>query len=87
MPAKYTLESLPEPVNKAISVRRVEPYKAAVFKILRLYERKKQPRRKSRNADLAKANKLEAKSGFITAQYNPPWIPGPFRRNEIARKF
>jgi hypothetical protein len=31
-----------------------------------------------------KANKLEAKSGFITAQYNPPWIPGPFRRNEIS---
>jgi hypothetical protein len=30
-----------------------------------------------------KASKLEAKSGFITAQYNPPWIPGPFRRNDI----
>jgi hypothetical protein len=28
-------------------------------------------------------NNLRTKSGFSLAQYNPPWIPGPFRKNEI----
>jgi hypothetical protein len=32
MPVKYTLESLPEPVNKSISIYKVEPHKSAVLK-------------------------------------------------------
>jgi hypothetical protein len=84
MPAKYTLESLPEPVNKAISVRRVEPYKAAVLKFSGYMNEKTTAKKIQELQIWLKANKLEAKSGFITAQYNPPWIPGPFRRNEIS---
>ena len=30
-----------------------------------------------------RANNLQVKTGFVSAQYNPPWIPGFMRRNEI----
>jgi hypothetical protein len=83
MPAKYTLDNLPEPVNTAISVYKVEPYKAAVLKFSGYMNEKNTVKKIQELQMWLKANKLEAKSGFVSAQYNPPWILGPFRRNEI----
>jgi hypothetical protein len=28
-------------------------------------------------------SKYSKKGSFVFAQYNPPWIPGIFRRNEV----
>jgi len=83
MPAKYTLESLPEPTNKTIFIHKVEPHKAAVLKFSGYINEKSTLRKTQEMEAWLKKNSLQAKSGFIVAQYNPPWIPGPFRRNEI----
>lgn len=86
MPSKYTLETLPEPLNKTISVHKVAPHKAAALKFSG-YANEKTTAKKTQELEawLKKSN-LHTKSNFILAQYNPPWIPGPFRRNELIAK-
>lgn len=83
MPAKYTLETLPQPVNTAIVVSKVPQHKAAVLKFSG-YLNEKTVAKKTQELDKwLKANNLPAKPDFQLAQYNPPWIIGPFRRNEV----
>ena len=83
MPSKYPLEILPEPENKNISIYKVAPHKAAVLKFSG-YSNEKTTAKKTQELEAwLKKDNLQTKSGFILAQYNPPWIPGPFRRNEL----
>ena len=83
MPSKYTLESLPEPVNQSIKVNTVVAHKAAVLKFSG-YLNEKNVFKKTRELETwMRVNNLQAKTGFTSAQYNPPWIPGFMRRNEI----
>lgn len=83
MPSKYTLESLPTPNNPEIHFRKVEPYKAAVLSFSGyLNPRKVRGKTEELLARLA-TKKLLPKSEVSSAQYNPPWTPGFFRRNEI----
>ena len=83
MPAKYDLEILPEPTNKEISINKVEPHKAAALNFSGYMSEKLTLRKTQELEAWLMKNNLQAKSGFKLAQYNPPWIPGLFSRNEI----
>ncbi len=83
MPSKYNVQNLPEPANKNISFVTVAPHKAAALRFSGyMNEKTTGGKTKELEAWLNK-NNLRTKSGFSLAQYNPPWIPGPFRKNEI----
>jgi hypothetical protein len=86
MPAKYTLESLPEPMNKSITIYKVSAHKAAVLKFSGYLNESTSVKKTQEMETWLKENNIQAKEGFITAQYNPPWILGPFRKNEIIAK-
>lgn len=83
MPSKYTLENLPEPTDKAISFRKVSKHKVAALRFSGSLNSKLATRKSKELEIWLNANKYPKKSGFIFAQYNPPWIPGIFRRNEV----
>ena len=83
MPSKYQLETLPEPVNKKISIHKVAPHKAVALKFSGYANEKATAKKTLELEAWLKKSNLHTKSNFILAQYNPPWIPGPFRRNEI----
>lgn len=83
MPSKYNIESLPEPVNKTITIHKVEPHKAAVVKFSGYLNEKTATKKTQELEAWIKKNHLDYKPGFTLAQYNPPRIPGPLRRNEI----
>jgi hypothetical protein len=83
MPAKYTLASLPEPINKSISIYKVAPHKAVALKFSGYLNESTAAKKTQEMEAWLKQNNIQAKEGFITAQYNPPWILGPFRKNEI----
>jgi hypothetical protein len=70
MPSKYTLESLPEPRVAALRFSGNLNSRSAMRKANEL------------EAWLIE-NKYSRRGGFVFAQYNPPWIPGFFRRNEV----
>ena len=83
MPSKYTLESLPEPANKTISFRRVAKHKVALLRFSGNLNSKLAIRKAKELETWLNENKYPKKTGFGFAQYNPPWIPGIFRRNEV----
>ena len=83
MPSKYTLESLPQPADKIISFRKVGKHRVAALRFSGNLNSKLATRKaKELEAWLAEG-KYSRKGGFVFAQYNPPWIPGFFRRNEV----
>ena len=83
MPSKYTLENLPEPADKTISFRKVAMHKVAVTRFSGNLNSKLASRKADELETWLNKNKYPKKSSFVFAQYNPPWIPGIFRRNEI----
>ena len=83
MPSKYTLESLPEPANKTISFRRVAKHRVALLRFSGNLNSKLAICKAKELETWLNENKYPKKTGFVFAQYNPPWIPGIFRRNEV----
>ena len=83
MPSKYTPETLPDPVNKTISFRKVAKHRVASLRFSGNLNSKLATRKVKEMETWLHENKYSKKSGFIFAQYNPPWIPGLFRRNEV----
>jgi DNA gyrase inhibitor GyrI len=83
MPAKYSIDTLPQPNNKEITFNKVDGHRAAVIRFSGILDKKLALKKQGELESWLKANRLVPKSDYIYAQYNPPWIPGPFRRNEI----
>jgi hypothetical protein len=83
MPAKYTLQNLPEPVNKVISFRKVASHKVAALSFSGTLSNKLAGSKAKELETWMAENKLSKKHSLTFAQYNPPWIPGVFRRNEV----
>jgi hypothetical protein len=83
MPSKYTLENLPDPANKMISFRKVGRHKVAVLRFSGSLNSRLATRKAKELETWLNENKYSKKDDFIFAQYNPPWIPGIFRRNEV----
>ncbi len=83
MPSKYTLENLPEPANQMISFRKLGKHKVAALQFSGNLNSKLARRRAEELETWLNENKYSRKGGFVFAQYNPPWIPGIFRRNEV----
>lgn len=83
MPSKYNIDTLPEPNSEEIRFRKVDAHKAAVIKFSGFLNKKIAIKKEEELTFWLTKNNLIHKSAFISAQYNPPWIPGPFRKNEI----
>jgi hypothetical protein len=82
-PSKYTLETLPDPANKTISFREVAKHKVAALRFSGNLDSKLATRKAKELETWLNENRYSKKSSFVFAQYNPPWIPGIFRRNEV----
>lgn len=83
MPSKYTLENLPEPANERISFRKVSRHEVAALQFSGSLNSKLATRKAKELETWLNENEYSRKSGFVFAQYNPPWIPGIFRKNEV----
>jgi hypothetical protein len=84
MPSKYSLETLPEPQDKRITFKVVNSRRTAAIRFSgRVHENLANKKIEELKTWLAK-NGITPKSNFIVALYNPPYIPGILRRNEIV---
>jgi hypothetical protein len=83
MPSKYTLENLPEPADERISFRKVSRHEVAALRFSGTLSSKSATRKAKELETWLNQNEYSKKGGFVFAQYNPPWIPGLFRRNEV----
>ncbi len=83
MPRKYTLDTLPRPNDKNITIRIIPASRVAVLKYSGSLNEKLAANKTSELMAWLKQNNITPKSTATSSQYNPPWIPGPFRTNEV----
>ena len=83
MPDEYTIDTLPQPNNPAVTIRVIPGRTMAVIRFSG-YARESTVRQKKDKLRKAVSDANLATTGEIElAQYNPPWSPGPMRRNEV----
>ncbi len=83
MPASRPLERLPRPLDERVHLRRLGPRHVAVLRFGgRASARSLRDRQAELGRRLSQAG-LRATGEPQLAQYDPPWIPGLLRRNEL----
>jgi len=83
MPASYTLESLPEPEDPAITLRQVPARQMAAVRYSGFWSEKGYLRNKLELESWINARGLSIAGDPVWARYNPPFTPWFMRRNEI----
>lgn len=82
-PAEFTVETMPLPKDPRIRIRAIPPHKAAVLRYGGWTNADKVRKRTDELRAILARDGWKPASEFRSAQYNPPWTPPPFRRNEI----
>jgi len=83
MPSEYTMATLPQPKNPAISLSKVEPKIMASISFSGFYRAGQVEQAKERLKVWLDKSKIESEGAFIAAGYNPPWVPWFLTRNEV----
>jgi hypothetical protein len=83
MPRKYTLATLPRPDDRRISLKVVPAARVASLRFSGSLNERLVTKKTSELMAWLKQKNLNSKSVVASCQYNPPWIPGPFRTNEV----
>jgi len=83
MPASYTMETLPEPDDPAVTVRQVPARRMAAVRYSGFWSEKGYLRHKVELESWIRRMGLTTVGDPIWARYNPPFIPWFLRRNEI----
>lgn len=84
LPDDMIMEDVPIPVDRRISIEKV---KGRVLAVIRYNGRTKPDRVRSFEKKLLEVlsdNNIRPIGDPILMRYNPPFVPGPFRRNESA---
>ncbi len=83
MPSKYTLENLPAPNDPDITIRETEPYRAITIRFPGTASSESLTWHREQLDAYAQAAGLKTAPTPDYAFYDAPYVPGPFRRNEI----
>jgi hypothetical protein len=83
MPAEYTMETLPKPNNPAVTLRAVPGERVAVIRFSGTANEQMLADKTAELKAMMESRKLEATGPLRYAFYNPPWVLGPLRRNEV----
>lgn len=83
MPPEYSAESLPQPTDDRVVVRMWPAATVATWRFRGNARRQDVETMTAALLDAVRANGYEPTSQVRVAQYDPPWIPGPLRRNEL----
>ena len=83
MPAEYTMESIPKPINPLVELRQIPAVKKAVISFTGFYNQQKVAEKTLELEQWMKARNLQGVGTPHFARYNPPWTLPFMRRNEI----
>jgi hypothetical protein len=83
MPSKYTLETLPTPNNKAVTLRALPARNFAVLCFSGLAGEEKTAKKTEELLGWLKTKNIQPIGAPELARYNPPWTLPFLRRNEI----
>jgi len=83
MPSKYTMETIPEPLDQNVTLREILPRKIAAVRYSGTWNRKHYEENKSRLEQFISDNELKIIGEAIFARYDPPFQLWFLRRNEV----
>lgn len=83
MPSKYTMETLPKPLNSAVKIEEMAKKTYAVLTFSGYVWDKKVESKKRELLTALEKDGVKTADSYILSQYNPPWTPWFMRRNEI----
>jgi hypothetical protein len=83
MPARYSMETLPKPVDDRVTLRQQDPKTYAALQFTGFNTRANVDEAIARVRQIAGSQGLKLRGEPIYARYNPPWTPWFWRRNEI----
>jgi len=83
MPSGYTLETLPEPLDERVKLKKVEGKLVAALKYSGTWSKKRYEKKKERLESLIQERGLISMGEPVFARYNPPFMPWFLRRNEV----
>ena len=83
MPAKYTLDTIPQPTDDSVAIREVSGYKAAVIRYSGTWSQKRYEAKKAVLEAYIKEHNLKPAGEPVWARYDPPFQLWFLRRNEV----
>lgn len=83
MPAEYTIDTLPEPLDSRVVLRELPPYRAAVIRYSGFWSEKNYREHLEALEGWVAESALEPRGEPVWARYNAPFTPWFLRRNEI----
>jgi hypothetical protein len=83
MPSKYTMDTLPEPVNPRVRLRTVDGKLMAARIFSGTWSEERYRRNEAMLLSAVKASGLTTIGAPVFARYNPPFTPWFLRRNEV----
>ncbi|MCF7957029.1 MAG: heme-binding protein [Phycisphaerae bacterium] len=83
MPSKYTIETLPEPLDPAVTLKEVPAQKVAAIRYSGTWSPTRYEEKKASLEEFMGRKKLTAIAEPIFARYNPPFELWFLRRNEV----
>jgi effector-binding domain-containing protein len=83
MPSKYTMATLPEPVDPSVRLREIPGRKVAAIRYSGSWSRKRYEAKKALLAEWIKKKGLRITGEDIFARYDPPFQLWFLRRNEV----
>jgi effector-binding domain-containing protein len=84
MPSEYTLETTPEPIDINVKISEVPSRLVAVLRFSGSWSEKHFEKETRELLDELSRTKIKTRGSVFTMLYNPPFIPGFLRRNEVA---
>jgi len=83
MPLGFTLENIPQPNSKKVTLRVVQPRTVAAITFSGYATDERTRKNAEKLLSVLKRDGRNVKSATQTALYNPPWTPPFMRRNEV----
>lgn len=83
MPAEYTMETLPEPLDTRVKLKEAPGQLIAALRYSGTWSRDRYEEKRIRLQELMRQRDLEPAGEPIFARYNPPFMPWFLRRNEV----
>lgn len=83
LPATFTSQNTPKPVNPQVSIRQLPAQKIAAIQFSGYMRDAKVKKYTAKLQDYLSTNNISAQGTAFTAGYNAPWTPWFMRRNEV----
>jgi hypothetical protein len=83
MPASYTLETLPEPLDPRIKLTKIPGRLMAVHQYSGTWSQKRYEAKERQLREFIQGKGLQVVGAPVWARYNPPFMPWFLRRNEV----